>query len=204
MTKMEKEYNDLYGDIPRDYEGRLDYMINQMKLNRLKEPISQYIERIRNIKWKTISYTIYLLPKATPRPRSGKNGIFYVKGAKDNKKFFEHYIDNGDIQLITTPVKFTCISYLPIPSSMSSIEKIGAELGFVRPISKPDWDNVGKTYCDMIQDLLIYDDSLIIEGVSKKYYSVKPRIEITIKYMEDFDSDFNRKKIERNIGKKGR
>ena len=45
MTKMEKEYNDLYGDIPRDYEGRLDYMINRMKLDRLKEPISQYIEK---------------------------------------------------------------------------------------------------------------------------------------------------------------
>lgn len=204
MTKMEKEYNELYGDIPRDYEGRLEYLLNQMNLSRLKKSVFHCLDRIQKIQWKTISYTIYLVPKATPRPRSGKNGIFYVKGAKDNKKFFENYVKDQDIKLITTPTKFTCISYLPIPSSMSSIERICAELGFIRPISKPDWDNVGKAYCDMIQDLLIYDDSLIVEGVSKKYYSVKPRIEITISYMEDFDSSFNRKKIEKNIGKKGR
>ena len=78
---------------------------------------------------------------------------------------------------------------------MKGIEKVAAELGFIRPISKPDWDNVGKTYCDMIQDLLIYDDSFIIEGTTKKFYSIKPRIEITLSYMEDFDSDFNRNKI---------
>ena len=47
----------------------------------------------------------------------------------------------------------------------------------------------------MCQGFLLYDDSLIVEGVSKKYYSVKPRIEIKIKYMEDYDSSFNKKKI---------
>ena len=36
----------------------------------------------------------------------------------------------------------------------------------------------------MIQGLLLYDDSLIIKGVSEKKYSIKPRIEITISYIE--------------------
>ena len=201
MLKIEKEYNELYGDIPKDYEGRLEYILNKISLKKLKEPVYEYMKKIRDITWKDISYTIYLLPKATPRPRSGKNGIFYVKGAKDNKKFFQSYINDQDINMITTPCKFTCISYFPIPNSMSNIEKIAAELGLIRPISKPDWDNVAKAYCDMIQDSLLYDDSLIIEGTSKKYYSVKPRIEITISYMEDFDSQFNKKKI---FNQKGR
>ena len=34
MLKMEKEYYELYGDIPSDYEGRLDYLIKDMKLNK--------------------------------------------------------------------------------------------------------------------------------------------------------------------------
>ena len=55
----------------------------------------------------------------------------------------------------------------------------------------------------MITGSLIYDDSLIIEGTSKKFYSIKPRIEITIRYMEEFDSLFNQKKIESKINKKG-
>lgn len=200
MLKIEKEYNELYGDIPKDYEGRLEYLLNKMNLKRFSEPVYKYMKKIRDIKWKDISYTIYLLPKATPRPRSGKNGIFYVKGAKDNKKFFQNYLIDQDIDLIKTPCKFKCISYFPIPNSMSNIEKIAAEMGLIRPISRPDWDNIGKAYCDMIQDLLIYDDSLIIEGISKKFYSIKPRIEITISYMEDFDSQFNKKKI---LNKKG-
>lgn len=195
MLKMEKEYNEIYGNIPKDSLERIDYMLKSMNLNRYKENVYDVIHRISNIKWKTISYTIYLLPKATPRPRSGKNGIFYVKGASDNKKFFKQFLRNEDITLITTPTKFYCVSYLPIPSSMNPVERICAEFGFIHPVSKPDWDNLGKAYCDMIQDILLYDDSLVIEGTSIKKYSTKPRIEITISYMEDYDSVFNKNKI---------
>lgn len=199
MLKMEKEYEKEYGDIPRDSLDRIDYLLEGTKLNRCKIHVYDEIHRIVNIKWKTISYTIYLLPKATPRPRSGKNGIFYVKGASDNKKFFERHLINQDIPLITTPTKFHCVSYLPIPKSMNIVEKLCAELGFIHPVSKPDWDNVAKAYCDMIQGTLLYDDSLIIEGTSIKKYSIKPRIEITISYMEDYDSAFNEKKIKRKV-----
>lgn len=51
----------------------------------------------------------------------------------------------------------------------------------------------------MIQGLLLYDDSLVIKGVSEKRYSIKPRIEITISYMEDYDSAFNKKKIKGKV-----
>ena len=195
MLKMEKEYNELYGSIPRDSMDRIDFMIKDKKLSRYKLKVYDVIHKIMNIKWKTLSYTIYLVPNATPRPRSGKNGIFYVKGASDNKKFFQQNLINQDIPLITTPTKFHCVSYLPIPNSMNPVEKICAEMGFIHPVSKPDWDNIGKAYCDMIQDILLYDDSLIIEGTSIKKYSIKPRIEITISYMEDYDSVFNKQKI---------
>ena len=199
MLKMEKEYEKEYGVIPRDSLDRIDYLLEGSKLHRCKLSVYDEIHRIVNIKWKTISYTIYLLPKATPRPRSGKNGIFYVKGASDNKKFFERHLINQDIPLITTPTKFHCVSYLPIPKSMNIVEKLCAELGFIHPVSKPDWDNVAKAYCDMIQGTLLYDDSLIIEGTSIKKYSIKPRIEITISYMEDYDSAFNENKIKRKV-----
>ena len=88
MLKMEKDYEKEYGDIPKDSLERIDYLLKDTKLHRCKLRVYDEIKRISKIKWKTISYTIYLLPKATPRPRSSKNGIFYVKGAADNKKFF--------------------------------------------------------------------------------------------------------------------
>ena len=199
MLKMEKEYNELYGDIPTDSLERMDYLLNQGNLKRSKLKVYDEINRIQKIKWKKLSYVIYLLPKATPRPRSGRNGIFYVKGASDNKKFFEKYLIEQDIPLITTPTKFKCVSYLPIPKSMNFVEQILAEMGFIYPISKPDWDNLAKAYCDMIQGTILFDDSLVVDGVSKKRYSVKPRIEITISYMDDYDSQFNKNKILRKV-----
>lgn len=198
MLKPEKEYRELYSDIPNNLPERLQYIFQSHNFKNVKDKILPEMDRIKNITWNKLSYTIYLLPKATPRPRlCNRSGTFYVKGAHDNKKIFENFMINQDIPLITTPVKFYCSSYFPIPSSMKPVEKICAEFGLIRPTSKPDWDNVAKAYCDMCQGFLLYDDSLVIEGVSKKFYSVKPRIEITIEYMDDYDSEFNKKKIKK-------
>ena len=82
---------------------------------------------------------------------------------------------------------------------MRENEKILAEMGYIRPISKPDWDNVGKTYSDMIQGTLLFDDSLIIEGISRKFYSIKPRIEIKIEYMKKYDSLYNTNKMRKKV-----
>lgn len=199
MKKMEKEYQKEFGDIPRDNLDRIDFLLAKSNLSRSKMKVYEEIKRIVNIPWKKLSFTIYILPKATPRPRSGKNGIFYVKGASDNKKFFEKYMIDQDIPLITTPTKFYCTSYLPIPKSMNIVEQVCAELGFGYPISKPDWDNLGKAYCDMIQGFLLYDDSLVVDGYSKKRYSIKPRIEIDLYYMEDYDLAFNKNKLKRKV-----
>ena len=83
------------------------------------------------MKWKSIDFTIYLVPTATPRPRYNiKRNIFYVSGAKDNKKLFKEFLTKNDnISMIYTPCKIKVFSYLPIPSAMSSVEKILAELG---------------------------------------------------------------------------
>ena len=202
MLKMEKEYIQEFGDIPKEYCERIDLLLKESNLSRYQLSVYTEMKRIHKINWKSFKYTIYLLPKATPRPRSGKNGIFYVKGASDNKKFFEkNFVNREDIPLITTPTKFACRSYLPIPKSMHPVEKILAEMGFIYPVSKPDWDNLAKAYCDMIQGILLYDDSLVVDGLSQKRYSTKPRIEIEISYMEDYDSQFNKKKILKKGGK---
>lgn len=196
---IEKEYNSIYGDIPKFNNERVEYILNRVNLSRSKNKVYDEIERINSIKWKKKSFVLYMIPKATPRPRSGKNGVFYVKGASDNKKFFKDFIKDKEIEFITTPCKIECISYLPIPKTMSSVDKVLAELGFIRPVSKPDWDNLAKAYCDMIQGYLLDDDSLIIEGISKKYYSIKPRVEISIEWMESHDSKFNETKLNNRI-----
>lgn len=197
MLKMEKEYLKEYGDVPFEYRDRIDKLLEEANLSHYKINVYDEVHRIFHTEWRTLKYTIYLLPKATPRPRQGK-GIFYVKGASDNRKFFNKYFEKQeDIPLISTPTKFDCKAYLPIPKTMHPVEKILAEMGFIYPISKPDWDNLAKAYCDMIQGTLLYDDCVIVDGSLHKRYSTKPRIEIELSYMLDYDSQYNRKKFER-------
>lgn len=203
MEKCEKEYKELYGDVPKDSLDRLSYLINSLNIKKNANTIFDRIKYISNIKWSKISFIIYLKPKATPRARyNGNTHIFYVKDAAINKKLFKKFAKKHNFQKIETPVKFKCVSYFPIPKSMNKIEQLLAELGFVRPITKPDWDNVGKTYSDMIQQDLLSDDSLIIEGISKKFYSSKPRVEIFIEYMDEHDSIYNETKVISKIRKK--
>lgn len=198
MTKKELvEYEEKYGSIPNDRDERLQFIMSKAKdQDRTFSSVPKEIERIRKIKWKTIKYVIYLIPKASPRPRKSMNGHFYVNGAADNKRFFKNfYKETLDTPIIDTPCKFYCDSYLPIPNDMSLVNQVLAELGLIRPLKKPDFDNLAKTYSDMTQGILLFDDALIIEGISRKWYSCKPRIEITFKYMEEYDSEYNRKRI---------
>ena len=198
MTKLEREYNEKYDHIPKDMIGRMDYLISTFKSFRSLKGLMNKIQECEQRKWEELTYTIYILPKATPRPRSTQRGFFYVAGAADNKSLFKREMVNFNQDMIYTPCEFYCRSYLPIPKSMNNMEKVLAELGFIYPLL-PDFDNLVKTYTDMIKGTLLYDDSIIQKGVSEKFYSVKPRIEVKIRYMTDFDSSFNKKKLTKNL-----
>jgi Holliday junction resolvase RusA-like endonuclease len=47
-------------------------------------------------------------------------------------------------------------------------------------ISKPDWDNTGKLLSDALNKIGYYDDSAIYDSHVMKWYSRKPRLEITL------------------------
>lgn len=201
MNKKElTDYNNKYGEVPKDFSKRFNYILDTFKIpGKELAKLRESAKKLLRAKWTELNFVIYYLPKATPRPRSGRNGTFYVKGAKDNNNAFKEFIDTSEhtFDIITTPCSLLIDIYLPIPSSgMSKIEKILAELKLIRPVSKPDWDNVGKTYSDMIQKHLLLEDSLVIDGRTRKFYSAKPRIEIQIKYMNKYDCRYNKRKIE--------
>ena len=199
---LDEKYQELYGEIPIDKNERLSYLIRKLNIKRgLNINFTEEIKRILNIPWKHLQFTIYLIPKGTPRPRTGRGGThFYVKGASDNKRFFKEFYKKWNSHpKISTACKFYVTSYFPLTSSMRKYEMILAEMGLIRPITKPDFDNLAKTYADMIQGTLLSDDALIIEGTSKKYYSMKPRIEISISYMDGFDSLFNKRKMKGDL-----
>ena len=48
----------------------------------------------------------------------------------------------------------------------------------------------------MIQHRLLLNDNIISHGECDKYYSIKPRVEITVRYQLGYDSKFNRRRTE--------
>lgn len=195
MKKEVREYQEKYSNIPEDKVERITSMVKKLSKKQLDE-LERKIVLLRDIRVKKITFTIYLVPKATPRPRVGKNNIFYVKGAKLTKKSFEKVLEEVKFtNKITTPTEVFIVAYSPIPENLSMVDKVLAELGYIHNLSRPDWDNIGKTYTDMMQPKMILDDSLIYKGEVTKSYSSKPRVEVTLVYFEEHDSKYNQKKV---------
>lgn len=200
MKKKElQKYNNEFGHVPKDFMTRFNHLLKTVKLtDKHLFEIRTKIRKFINHRWEKDKYVIYFYPKATARPRlSGFTKKFYVSDAKSNNDTFKKFCEELNINnLITTPCKLLIETYYPIPK-LNKVDTILAELKFIRPLSKPDWDNVGKTYSDMIQNNILLDDSLVIDGQSVKYYSIKPRIEITIEYMTKYDCKYNKSKVEK-------
>lgn len=195
-----KNYYEKYKDIPKDPVERLNKLISSLSLKDIEiQSIKNKINVAQLNTWKKLDIVIFLVPKACPRPRfSKKTKRFYVFDAMDNSKLFKEFIDslNENLGIIATSTKINIDAYMPIPNDMNRQEKVLAELKLIRPISAPDYDNITKTYCDMIQKHLLLNDSLVIEGRTRKYYSTKPRVELSISYLENHDSKYNKRKVE--------
>jgi Holliday junction resolvase RusA-like endonuclease len=75
--------------------------------------------------------------------------------------------------------------YRPMPKQFSLKKIDRAQLGKIRPITKPDLDNYVKGIKDALKSICWKDDSQIVAYKEPfgKYYSVTPRIEITIEEM---------------------
>lgn len=192
------EYNEKFGEIPKDLEDRLIYLIDTYKIkDKDMSRINKMIKFIKSIRSHRINIVIWFHPTATPRARfSGRTGSFYVKGAKSYNDLLKSFIEKESTYgLITTQAKITVDSYVQTPGSMNKVDAFLAELRYIRPLSTPDVDNVWKTYADMMRSNLLLDDSLVCDMVSRKFYSIKPRVEITIEYKVSHDSNFNRNKV---------
>jgi Holliday junction resolvase RusA-like endonuclease len=71
-------------------------------------------------------------------------------------------------------------AYFSIPVSKPKDWKIRAMAGIVRPVKKPDIDNIVKGVADALNKVVYVDDTQIVMVKAAKFYSDKPRIEIQI------------------------
>lgn len=228
-TRKQKKsiYESKYSEIPRDFNERLEYMYNKYKITSSK---AQSILSIRNQMLETFHYSdelyiiLYEEPEGSPRPRAryinkknltnmAKNNpgfiqIYSLTGASD-RAFFKRLLTDNELfqvdQLICTPCMVRYEAYLHTPASFNAIDTYLAELGIIRPITKPDFDNIEKKYSDMLNGNIWLDDALVIESSMSKYYSILPRIEIRLRFLnmlfnkQQYDSIIKRLSDSNNV-----
>lgn len=204
-TRQEKleEYDLKYDGIPRDNDERLIWMIENSNLSSNK--MNDIIEKKRNmetiLQYYDFKIILYEDPEGAKRPRfrliNRKNYMnialqasnfvhVYSPNAAEDSKFMHRLLDNELVQLnnfIQTPAQVVLNVFFKTPSYFNQADTILAEVGLHRHIQKPDWDNIGKKYTDMFNANLWLDDNLVMDGEVHKYYSILPRIEIYIRYL---------------------
>ena len=75
-------------------------------------------------------------------------------------------------------------AYYSIPASASKKRQAAMEAGEVRPVKKPDADNIIKVVADSLNQIAYRDDADIVSVALEKFYSRQPRIEVEIKTLE--------------------
>lgn len=188
--------------------------------NKMDEIIEKRNNAIDNIYFYTCKVVqLFEEPEGSQRPRFRtiqKNNFnhaaivdksfvhVYTPNAQDDLNYMRRITEEKELVdldgLINTPCIVKYDAYYKTPSYFNVTDTFLSEIGIFRPsISKPDWDNIGKKYCDMYNHNIWIDDSLVISGTVNKFYSIKPRIEITLWYMncvynkKQYNSIINRK-----------
>lgn len=197
--QREKEYNEEYGNVSNDVYERLKYFLGNKFDEILLKNANKRIEEAREkIEYNKIKITFYEEPIGSHRPRVNYHtrGL-HVPMAKENLIFMKNFIEDlkKDLKLISTPMRVDLIAYFKMPSNIKPLEVVLYETEHDVAIGKPDFDNILKAYVDMIRESIILDDDIVSESYFKKYYSLKPRVVLTLTYTNGFVSEHTYKKI---------
>ena len=75
-------------------------------------------------------------------------------------------------------------AHFSIPKSVSKKNRALMIERVLRPVKKPDGDNIIKVVCDALNGLAYHDDAQIVDMVVRKYYAESPKLVISIKEVD--------------------
>lgn len=227
-TRLQKadEYEKKFSHIPVDYKERLEWLYDTLHITE-KEAFSILERRskmLSSLRYSDVNIVLFEVPEGSPRPRFrlvNRNNlsnmalanpnfvhVYSPVGHEDNaymKRLMTQQEFEGLNHIICTPCNVDINAYLKTPGYFNRSDTILAEIGMIRPLTKPDWDNIEKKYSDMFNKNVWLDDTLVIDGAIHRYYSVLPRIEIRLRFLNllytkhQYDSITNRVDFDSNI-----
>lgn len=205
-TRKEKhnEYIEKFGQIPINYRDRLEWLYETLNISdqQAANIITKKSNMIDNLQYYDTEIILFEVPEGSPRPRfrivnrsnlsnvAMSNPEFvhvYSLTGKEDNMFMKRLMCEEDFNALDSMICTPCIvdinAFFKTPSSYNKEDIILAEIGLYRPITKPDFDNIAKKYSDMFNANIWLDDTLVVDGSVHKYYSVLPRVEIKLRYL---------------------
>ena len=132
-----------------------------------------------------IAFTIWGEPVAQGRPRAAVIGGHARMYDPAKSRNYKSLVQAEALRVrpatpLTGPVTLVIEIYKQVPKSFSKAKRSQAELGLLRPTTKPDISNILKGIEDALTGIIWLDDSQIVRLVASKAYSYHPRVEVQI------------------------
>lgn len=139
--------------------------------------------------WPVLQFTIDGQPKGKPRHRYARQGDRITSYADAAGKAEEQRIKAIAFvaqQQLAEPwaldgqYSIEVTAYYPIPASRPKAWQDMAKAAQIRPIVKPDGDNILKLVCDALNGICWRDDAQAVIQIVSKHYGEEPRLEVRI------------------------
>ena len=130
-----------------------------------------------------LSFTVLGEPVGKARPRVARFGTYTpeVTVLYENLVKMEYRRQCGDKTFRNDmPLLLEVDAFYMIPISTSKKKRAMMLDSEIRPMKKPDWDNIGKIISDALNKIAYRDDAQIVECRITKHYAVNPRVMVRL------------------------
>ena len=122
-------------------------------------------------------------PVAKGRPRMTRKGFVYTPSA--TRKYEAHGRFAAQVAMngrppFAVPCRVDITIDLPVSASWSGKRRDAALRGEIKPTVRPDVDNYTKSAMDAINNIVVSDDSLVVDLVVTKKYAAVPQLAIRV------------------------
>ncbi len=137
-----------------------------------------------------INITVPGDPVSQGRPKftmlAGHAHVYDPPTSKAYKKLVARYaMQHKPKTLLEGALEVQILVFKPTLKSFSKKKAALAEAMLLRPTTKPDADNYAKGPMDALKGIIWKDDGQVVDLVARKFYSNNPRIEITVRTLDN-------------------
>jgi len=139
-----------------------------------------------------IKFIILGEPQGKGRPKFSRQGSFVKTYTPDKTVLYENLIRTEYLRQCPgrrfpdkVPLEMKITAWHTIPVSASKTRQRAMEAGEIRPVKKPDADNIIKVVADSLNQVAYRDDADVVRVSLEKFYGRQPRLEIEIKTLEE-------------------